>query len=119
MAVQCSGGTGCQFAELFCPIHGLCDIDCPSNSIDGCSSVIVDARTMISGQLSFDSIYYSKGGNIHCPGNNNKCIIHCDESGCRSFTFYTQPDTAMLYIGASGTASLKSANIYCPFPNGN
>eukprot|EP01083_Nonionella_stella_P099897 281141_1 len=117
MAVQCSGNKGCYQADFICPNYGLCDIDCTSSGTSDCSGVNIDATTTLSGHLSFKSTYSSSGSTIHCPGNNNECIIHCGESGCQQFTFYTQPDTAMLDIDAVGTASLESANIYCPFPN--
>eukprot|EP01083_Nonionella_stella_P099896 281140_1 len=114
MFVQCSVSKGCQYADFFCPIHGLCDIGCTSSGANDCMGIIVDATTMISGHLSFESAYSSSGGIIRCPGNSNECSVYCGENGCLSFEIYTEPSSGKLDISATGVNALKSTHIYCP-----
>eukprot|EP01083_Nonionella_stella_P272587 924468_1 len=115
LTVSCTRKNSCVSARINCPINGVCYVDAtaaswtyPSNSF------VIDAADMISGIFT---VYSARSGTIKCPAGGVECNVLCGQYGCLGTTFTSQNNTK-LHITATGLQSLKSSNIYCPYPYG-
>eukprot|EP01083_Nonionella_stella_P115721 343374_1 len=114
LTVNCAGQfRSCMYAYIQCPIRGLCTVDVAPSLRDDFYSIglEINATGMMDGGLVVED---TRSTTVHCPGNENECIVRCGDYGCADTTLYTQHDTARLDITASGMESLKSSIIYCP-----
>eukprot|EP01084_Bolivina_argentea_P101643 182195_1 len=77
----------------------------------------IDARAMISGGLLIDAIGESRRNaleqaDIYCPGNNNECVINCNEYGCVNSNFYAHSETSKFNVFVNGRNALLSSKIF-------
>eukprot|EP01084_Bolivina_argentea_P224582 379722_1 len=124
ISVECkSQAKTCYSLDVFCPEIGNCSVTCTgpttiSNNNAYCYGIKVDARNTVSGNLLVQSTgiaFYL--GNTYCPGNNNECIIQCNNKGCYDSNFWGQPSTGKLQVTGIGENALNRANIRCPENN--
>eukprot|EP01083_Nonionella_stella_P270649 916632_1 len=50
------GNYVCDMADIYCPIYGGCELECVGGFEYDCRDLLLDARSMISGSLSFHSV---------------------------------------------------------------
>eukprot|EP01084_Bolivina_argentea_P300437 518048_1 len=114
LTVSCTGTRSCQSARINCPVDGVCHVDATDASRTPSDSLVIDAADMISGTFT---VYSARSGTVKCPAEGVDCNVICGKYGCLGTTFNTQNNTKLRII-ATGLQSLKSSNIYCPYPYG-
>eukprot|EP01083_Nonionella_stella_P073454 198612_1 len=115
LTVSCTSIHSCLSARINCPTNGVCYVDATAaSSTTPSNSLVINAADMMSGSFT---VYSARSGTIKCPAGGVECNVLCGQYGCLGTTFTSQNNTK-LHITATGLQSLKSSNIYCPYPYG-
>eukprot|EP01083_Nonionella_stella_P073457 198625_1 len=115
LTVSCTRKNSCVSARINCPINGVCYLDATAaSSTYPTNSFVIDAADMISGSFL---VHSARSGTVKCPAGDVECNVICGKYGCLG-TRFTSKNNTKLYITATGLQSLKSSNIYCPYPYG-